>query len=108
MIKKTYTHKGEFKLESGKQLHDIEICYHISEEKIDPNKPVIWICHALTANSDAEDWWPGMIGKGKLFDPENYTLVCANILGSCYGTTGALSINPSTGKPWPLDLYPEK
>lgn len=104
MIKKTYTHKGEFKLESGKQLHDIEICYHISEEKIDPNKPVIWICHALTANSDAEDWWPGMIGKGKLFDPENYTLVCANILGSCYGTTGALSINPSTGKPWLNDF----
>lgn len=105
MIKKTYTHKGEFKLESGKQLQNIEICYHISEEKIDPNKPVIWICHALTANSDAVDWWPGMVGKGKLFDPENYTLVCANILGSCYGTTGALSINPSTGKPW-LNNFP--
>lgn len=105
MIKKTYTHKGEFKLESGKVLTDIDICYHISEEKINPSKPVIWICHALTANSDAEDWWPGMVGKGKLFDPDKYTLICANILGSCYGTTGALSINPSTNKLW-LNNFP--
>lgn len=105
MIKKSYTHKGEFKLESGKVLTDIDICYHISEEKINPSKPVIWICHALTANSDAEDWWPGMVGKGKLFDPDKYTLICANILGSCYGTTGALCINPSTNKPW-LNNFP--
>ncbi len=104
MFKKTYTHKGEFKLESGQSLFDIEICYHISEEVIDKSKPVIWICHALTANSDAEDWWPGMVGKGKLFDPDRYTLVCANILGSCYGTTGALSINPKTGKQWLNDF----
>lgn len=104
MIKKTYTHKGEFKLETGQSLFNIDICYHTSEEKIDKSKPVVWICHALTANSDAEDWWPGMVGKGKLFDPEKYTLICANILGSCYGTTGALSINPKTGKPWLNDF----
>jgi len=105
MIKKTYTHNEEFKLESGQSLSNIEICYHTSEDKIDKSKPVIWICHALTANSDAEDWWPGMVGKGKLFDPDKYTLVCANILGSCYGTTGALNINPLTGKPW-LNNFP--
>jgi homoserine O-acetyltransferase/O-succinyltransferase len=104
MIKKTYNHKGEFKLELGNTLTDIEICYHISEEQINPNKPVIWICHALTANSDAVDWWPGLVGKGFLFDPEKYTLVCANIIGSCYGTTGALSVNPNTGKPWLNDF----
>jgi homoserine O-acetyltransferase/O-succinyltransferase len=104
MIQKTYTHRGEFKLESGQSLWDIEICYHLSEEKIDKSKPVIWICHALTANSDAVDWWPGMVGKGYLFDPEKYNLVCANILGSCYGTTGALSNNPATGKPWLNDF----
>jgi homoserine O-acetyltransferase len=106
MIKKYYTHKGEFKLESGKSLTNIDICYHISEEKIDILKPVIWICHALTANSDAEDWWPGLVGKGKLFDPGKYTLICANILGSCYGTTGALSINPLTQMPWLNDFPP--
>jgi homoserine O-acetyltransferase len=106
MIKKTYTHKGIFTLELGEVLHDIEVAYHLSEETIDRTKPVIWICHALTANSDAEDWWPGMVGKGKLFDPDKYTLVCANILASCYGTTGALSINPTTGKQW-LNNFPQ-
>ena len=104
MIKKTYTHKGTFALESGQTLNDIEIAYHISEATIDKTKPVIWICHALTANSDAEDWWPGMVGKGRLFDPDKYTLVCANILGSCYGTTGALSVNPATARPWLNDF----
>lgn len=104
MIKKTYTHKGTFALESGQTLNDIEIAYHISEATINVAKPVIWICHALTANSDAEDWWPGMVGRGKLFDPDKYTLVCANILGSCYGTTGALSVNTATGKPWLNDF----
>jgi len=104
MIKKTYTHKGTFALESGQTLNDIEIAYHISEATINSAKPVIWICHALTANSDAEDWWPGLVGKGKLFDPDKYTLVCANILGSCYGTTGALSVNPATGRPWLNDF----
>ena len=104
MIKKTYTHSGEFKLESGQILNDIEICYHISENSINRSKPVVWICHALTANSDAEDWWPGLVGKGKLFDPEKYTLICANILGSCYGTTGALSTNPASGKQWLNDF----
>ena len=104
MIKKTYTHKGTFALESGETLNDIEIAYHISEATINSAKPVIWICHALTANSDAEDWWPGLVGKGKLFDPDKYTLVCANILGSCYGTTGALSVNPATGRPWLNDF----
>lgn len=105
MIKKTYTHKGLFALESGENLTDIEICYHISEETIDTAKPVVWICHALTANSNAEEWWPGMVGKGKLLDPDKYMLVCANILASCYGTTGALSINPATGKQW-LNSFP--
>ena len=104
MIKRTYTHKGEFKLELGQILTDIEICYHISEYPINKSKPVVWICHALTANSDAEDWWPGLVGDGQLFNPDRYTLICANILGSCYGTTGALSINPKSGKQWLNDF----
>jgi homoserine O-acetyltransferase len=66
---------------------------------------VIWICHALTANSDVEAWWPGMVGKGLLFDPEKYFIVCANVLGSCYGTTGPASVNTQTGKQW-LNSFP--
>ena len=104
MIKKNYIHKGAFKLESGHILTDIDICYHISEYPINRAKPVVWICHALTANSDAEDWWPELVGKGKLFDPDKYTLIGANILGSCYGTTGALSTNPTSGRAWLNDF----
>ena len=52
MKKKNYIHKGAFKLESGHILTDIDICYHISEYPINRAKPVVWICHALTANSD--------------------------------------------------------
>ena len=104
MIKRKYTHKGEFKLESGHLFTDIEICYHISEYPIDRAKPVLWVCHALTANSDAEDWWSGLVGKGKILDPDTYTIICANILGSCYGSTGALSINTATGKQWLNDF----
>ncbi len=77
---------GNFTLESGTKIRDINIAYHIYGD-FSPNKKVIWICHALTANADAQDWWPNLIGEKFLLNPEKYTIVCANILGSCYGTT---------------------
>ncbi len=65
---------------------------------------VVWICHALTANADPTEWWPGLAGKGKVFDSGRYFIVCANMLGSCYGSTGPQDINPDTGKPYRLDF----
>jgi homoserine O-acetyltransferase/O-succinyltransferase len=59
---------------------------------------VIWIFHALTANSNPEEWWPGLVGPGKLFDPAQHFIVCANMPGSCYGSINALDIDPLTGK----------
>jgi homoserine O-acetyltransferase len=91
-------------LECGRVLPDYEIAYHTWGHLNENRDNVIWICHALTANSDAEDWWPGMIGKGLLYDPDKYFIVCANILGSCYGTTGPKSIDPSTGKMYLKDF----
>jgi len=83
--------KDPFVLESGQQLSGVEIAYH-TYGKLNPTADnVIWVCHALTANSDVADWWSGMVGKGKCFDPEKHFIVCANVLGSCYGTTGPLS-----------------
>ena len=62
------------------------------------------ICHALTANSDPEDWWPEMVGPGKAIDTEKNFVACVNILGSAYGSEGPARENPETGKPWLLDF----
>lgn len=89
-----------FALELGGQLDEIEIAYHTFGTLNDKKDNVVWVCHALTANSDVDDWWPHTVEEGCFLDPEKWFVVCANILGSCYGSTGPLSINPSTGEPY--------
>ena len=101
-----YIHEGIFEFEAGGSLTGLKVAYHTSEkpwQKGDSRK-VIWLCHALTANSDAQDWWPELTGPGKLFDTDKYFVVCANMLGSPYGSSGPASENPSTGRPYLLDF----
>lgn len=93
-----------FEFETGGEILGLDVAYHSSEEKYDGKKKVIWICHALTANSNPEEWWGGLVGKGKLIDTERYFVVCGNMLGSCYGSSGPSSINPDTGKPYYFDF----
>ncbi|MDF1558950.1 MAG: homoserine O-acetyltransferase [Bacteroidales bacterium] len=95
-----------FQTESGTVIAHLEIAYHTYGTLNRAGDNVIWVCHALTANSDVEAWWPGMVGNGLLLDTTDYFIVCANILGSCYGTTGPADINPRTGKPW-LNSFPD-
>ncbi len=97
---KTFVYDAPFRLEQGDVLAKFQLAYHTYGILNAEKNNVIWICHALTGNSDAKQWWSGMFGKGKLFDPEHYFIVCANILGSCYGSTYALSVNPDTNKPY--------
>jgi homoserine O-acetyltransferase len=92
--------KQPLKTEAGAILPELEVAYNTYGTLNRDADNVIWVCHALTANSDVESWWPGMVGEGLLFDPGKFFIVCANVLGSCYGTTGPASINPETGKPW--------
>ena len=89
-----------FTLESGEVLPSIEIAYHTYGSLNAQRDNIIWVCHALTANSDVADWWPHTVEQGCFLDPEKYFIVCANFLGSCYGTTGPLSTNPATGEAW--------
>jgi homoserine O-acetyltransferase len=96
--------KQPFTTETGSVLPELEIAYNTYGTLNSKGDNVIWICHALTANSDVEAWWPGMVGEGLLFDPQKYFIVCANVLGSCYGTTGPASLNPGTGRPWLRDF----
>ncbi len=97
-----YTYQQPFQLESGQLLPQIEIGYHTYGTLNKHADNVVWVCHALTANSDVLDWWRGLFGNNDYFDPNEYFIVCANILGSPYGTTGPLSINPATGQPYYL------
>jgi homoserine O-acetyltransferase/O-succinyltransferase len=89
-----------FPLESGQILPDIRIGYHTYGNLNAAGDNVVWICHALTANSDVIRWWPGMVGDHRYVNPGKYFIVCANILGSCYGSSGPLTEDPSTGKPY--------
>ena len=88
-------------LEAGGVLKGAHLVFHTSEER---HGRVIWICHALTANSNPEDWWPEMVGPGRTIDPEKDFVVCVNMLGSSYGSESPARENPATGNPWLLDF----
>lgn len=100
MIRHTL-HIGAFDFEAGGHLEDVSVVYHTSGCR---EGKVVWICHALTANSDPEDWWPTIVGKGKILDTEKYFIVCVNLLCSAYGSSGPACLNPATGKPYLLDF----
>ena len=93
-----------FQFENGAVLEELQIAYHTYGTLNSEKSNVVWVCHALTANSDVFDWWPGLFGEHDLFNPNDYFIVCANILGSHYGTSNPLSINPKTQSPYYLDF----
>jgi homoserine O-acetyltransferase/O-succinyltransferase len=82
-----YYYPESFTLESGTVLHNLRIAYHTYGTLNTAKNNVIWVCHALTADSDVQTWWPGMVGEDLPFDTATHFVVCANILGSCYGTS---------------------
>ena len=71
--------KNRFRLELGGTLPSLNLAYHTYGTLNETKDNTIWVCHALTANSEVADWWPGMVGEGKLLDPEKHFIVCANI-----------------------------
>ncbi len=104
MTMNRYRYNNNFRTEAGEVFPYLDIAYHTWGKLNETRNNVIWVCHAFTANSDVEQWWPGMVGEGLLLDPSKYFIICANIPGSCYGSTGPLDINPATGKPWLRDF----
>ena len=99
-----YNSETPLQLESGEVLERVDIVYDTFGTLSPERDNVIWVCHALTANSDVADWWPHTVERGKFLDPERYFIVCANFLGSHYGTTSPLSINPQTGEKYYYDF----
>ena len=95
---------GHFELESGVLLPNVEATFSSYGTLNAQKSNVIWVCHALTANSDVMEWWSGLFGRTKLFDPSEHFIICVNALGSCYGTTGPTS--PQENKRPILDEFP--
>jgi homoserine O-acetyltransferase len=98
--KHNYRHIEPLTTESGYTFKTVDVTYHTLGTFDSEKNNVIWICHAFTANSNPAEWWEGMVGENKFFNPEDYFVVCVNMLGSCYGSTGPLSINPDTNQPY--------
>lgn len=99
-MNKAFIYNKEFELECGGVLPSLRVAYHTYGRLSEDRSNVAWVCHALTANSNVADWWPGTVEADRFLDPDRYFVVCANILGSCYGTTGPLEENPLTDEPW--------
>lgn len=115
-------------LQFGGELRNVTIAYQTYGELNANNDNVILICHALTGNAHAggllqeietspndrpdylkiysemylnkKGWWSGIIGKNLSLDPQKHFIICTNIIGSCYGSTGPVSINQIDGKPF--------
>lgn len=95
-----FHYQKDFTLESGVTLPGYHLGYTTYGKLNEKKNNVLWIFHALTSNSQPHEWWPGLVGREKLFDPENYFIVCVNMPGSCYGSMGPLSVDAVTGKPF--------
>jgi len=119
--RKTVFHQDEpFPLAAGGRLAPVEVEYETYGELNPARDNAVFICHALTGDAHAAGWdeapdgplkafrgkkpgwWDDMVGPGKPIDTRRFFVVCANVLGSCYGTTGPMSLNPATGRPYGL------
>lgn len=111
-----FTNADPLVLESGARLAPVTVVYETYGELNNEGTNAVLVCHALTADAHAAGyhshddkapgWWDGLIGPGRALDTERYFVICPNILGSCYGTTGPRSLCPETGKPYQMSFPP--
>ncbi len=101
----TFRYDQQFTLESGIVLPGFQLAYTTHGRLNAKKDNVVWVFHALTANSNPLEWWPGLVGDKKYFDPAKYFIICVNKPGSPYGSTSPLTTNPLTGEAYYHD-YP--
>ena len=101
------------KLDSGRELVDLQIAYQTYGTLNPARTNAILICHALTGDQHVADqnpvtgkpgWWSDMVGSGKPIDTDRYFVICSNVVGGCMGSTGPASTNPATDRVYGLDL----
>ena len=95
---------SSFTTESGETLTRPVINYRTWGNLNEDRSNAVVICHALTGSADADEWLSGLFGEGNVFDPQKDFIICANVFGSCYGSTGPGSVNPETGKSYQADF----
>ncbi len=91
----TFVYNDVFELESGATIPGFQLAYTTLGKLNAEKTNVLWVFHALTANSNVIEWWPQLVGTNKIADPEKYFIICVNMPGSCYGSMGPLSNDPS-------------
>jgi len=89
-----------FQLENKTWLPEFELAYTTYGTLNEEKSNIVWICHAFTGNANPSDWWNGLVGDQWLFNPRDHFIICVNVLGSHYGSTNPLSVNPMTGEPY--------
>lgn len=99
-----HTFDQSFITESGECITKPTVAYQTWGTLNAKRDNVILVCHALTGDPAADEWFNGLFGAGNTLDPQRYFIICTNALGSCYGTSGPLSINPKTGKKYGADF----
>lgn len=96
-------------LESGRILEPYDITYETYGTLNDDKDNVVVVTHALTGSHHAagvyegenkHGWWDGLIGPGKAIDTDEYYVICTNVIGSCFGSTGPMSPMNSSGEPY--------
>jgi homoserine O-acetyltransferase len=108
----TFADEEPFVFESGATLGPITLAYQTYGKLDAARSNAVLICHALSGGAHAAGyrssqdtkpgWWDSAIGPGKAFDTNRFFVICSNIIGSCYGSTGPGSVNPATGRPFGL------
>lgn len=89
--------ESDFITESGFRFKKPPVAYKTWGKLNEDRDNVIMICHALTGHAAADEWFPGIFGNDKVCDPSKHFIICINVPGSCYGSVGPWSVNPSTG-----------
>lgn len=87
MSAKIFEYSEPFELESGESIEQLQIAYHTYGQPNLEISNVVWVFHALTANSDVMSWWPGLFGDNDFFNPQDNFIICANVIGSPYGSS---------------------